>query len=43
MDSEISNLKDLDGYVMFAEDFPIARITVPYVTYAHRATAIQIR
>jgi type IV secretory pathway TraG/TraD family ATPase VirD4 len=31
MDSEISNLKDLDGYVMFAEDFPIARITVPYI------------
>jgi hypothetical protein len=43
MDSEISNLKDLQGYVMFAEDFPIARITVPYVAYPPRATAIEIR
>ena len=43
LDSEISNLRDLDGYVMFAEDFPIARITVPYVAYPHRVKAIEIR
>lgn len=42
MDSEISNLKDLQGYVMFAEDFPIAKITLPYVPYPHRATPIEI-
>ncbi|SAL60181.1 type IV secretion system DNA-binding domain-containing protein [Caballeronia humi] len=43
LDSEISNLKDLEGYVLFAEDFPIARITLPYVKYPHRAAAIDIR
>lgn len=43
MDSEISNLKDLEGYVMFAEDFPIAKISLPYVRYPLRTTAIDIR
>lgn len=43
LDSEISNLKDLEGYVMFAEDFPIARITLPYVDYPLRAVALDIR
>jgi len=43
MDSEISNLNDLTGYVMFAEDFPIAKITIPYVSYPHRATAISLK
>ena len=43
MDSEISNLKDLHGYVMFAEDLPIAKIHLPYVTYPLRARAIEIR
>jgi hypothetical protein len=43
LDSEISNLRDLQGYVMFAEDFPIARITLPYVKYPRRAVAIEIR
>ena len=43
LDSEISNVKDLHGYVMFAEDFPIAKITVPYVKYPHRAAAIEIK
>lgn len=43
MDSEISNLKDLDGYVMFAEAFPIAKIHVPYVAYPKRASAIELR
>jgi hypothetical protein len=43
LDSEISNLKDLEGYVMFAEDFPIAKIKLPYVGYPHRAVAIDIK
>jgi type IV secretory pathway TraG/TraD family ATPase VirD4 len=43
MDSEISNLKDLDGYVMFAEDFPIAKIHVPYVDHPVRHPAIRVR
>ncbi len=43
LDSEISNLKDLEGYVMFAEDFPIAKIRLPYVNYPHRAVAIDIK
>ena len=43
MDSEISNLRDLQGYVMFAEDFPIAKIKLPYVRYPHRALAIDVR
>lgn len=43
MDSEISFLKDLEGYVMFGEDFPIAKIKLPYVKYPHRATAIEIK
>ncbi|MBC8641985.1 type IV secretion system DNA-binding domain-containing protein [Caballeronia sp. EK] len=43
MDSEISFLKDLEGYVMFGEDFPIAKIRLPYVKYPHRATAIEIK
>ncbi|KIA80279.1 TrwB protein [Chromobacterium piscinae] len=41
MDSEISNLPDLSGYVMFGEDFPIARIKVPYVDYPKRNRAIE--
>lgn len=43
LDSEISNLRDLEGYVMFAEDFPIAKIRLPYVTYPPRALAIDVR
>lgn len=43
MDSEISNLKDLQGYVHFAEDLPIAKITVPYVDYPIRTKAIEVR
>ncbi|RWA36898.1 type IV secretion system DNA-binding domain-containing protein [Xylella fastidiosa] len=43
LDSEISNLKDLEGYVMFAENFPIAKIKLPYVKYPHRAIAIDIK
>lgn len=43
MDSEISNLRDLSGYVMFGEDFPTAAFKVPYVNYPRRATAIEIR
>ena len=43
LDSEISNLRDLEGYVMFAEDFPIAKIRLPYVTYPQRALAIDVR
>jgi hypothetical protein len=43
LDSEISNLKDLHGYVMFAEDFPIAKITVPYRAFPQRASAIEIK
>ncbi|SAK93683.1 type VI secretion protein [Caballeronia hypogeia] len=43
LDSEISNLKDLEGYVMFAEDFPIAKIKLPYINYPPRALAIDIR
>jgi type IV secretory pathway TraG/TraD family ATPase VirD4 len=42
LDSEISNLKDLDGYVMFAEDFPIAKFRLPYVHYVQRAAAIDL-
>lgn len=42
MDSEISNLKDLEGYVMFGEDFPITKIKLPYVDYPIRASAIEI-
>lgn len=40
--SEISNLKDLHGYVMFAEDFPIAKIKLPYIEYPERAVGIEI-
>lgn len=43
LDSEISNLKDLTGYVMFAEDFPIAKITLPYVNYPRRAEGITLK
>lgn len=43
MDSEISNLNDLTGYVMFAEDFPIAKITVPYVSYPRRTEGIALK
>lgn len=40
MDSEISNLRDLEGYVMFAEDFPIAKIRLPYIDYPRRNAGI---
>ncbi|AIY44235.1 IncW plasmid conjugative protein TrwB (TraD-like protein) (plasmid) [Collimonas arenae] len=43
MDSEISNLNDLTGYVMFAEDFPITKITMPYVDYPHRAEGVVLK
>lgn len=42
MDSEISNLNDLEAYVKFAEDFPITKIKTPYVDYKERAPAIVI-
>lgn len=40
MDSEISNLKDPDGYVLFAEEFPITKVHVLYLSYSIRAKAI---
>ncbi len=43
MDSEISNLRDLTGYVMFAEDFPVTKIRLPFINYPQRAQAIAIR
>lgn len=43
LDSEISNLRDLHGYVMFGEDFPIAKIRVHYKDYPVRATALDLR
>lgn len=42
LDAEIANLKDLTGYVAFAEDFPIAKISIPYVHYPERMTPIQL-
>lgn len=42
LDSEISNLNDLTGYVMFAEDNPVTKITVPYVSYPQRNKAMDI-
>ncbi|CAG9184041.1 type IV secretion system DNA-binding domain-containing protein [Cupriavidus respiraculi] len=41
LDAEIANLKDLTGYVAFAEDFPVARISIPYVDYPERMAPIQ--
>lgn len=43
MDSEISNLPDLTGYVMFAEEFPIAKITIPLLKYPARAVALEAK
>lgn len=40
MDSEISNLNDLEAYVKFAEDYPITKIKSPPVDYKERAPAI---
>lgn len=42
LDSEISNLQDLCGYIKFGEDFPVARITLPYVDYPERNKAIEV-
>ena len=41
MDSEISNLPDLTGYVKFGEDFPAARLSIPYVEYPRRTKPIE--
>ncbi|MDY7549191.1 type IV secretion system DNA-binding domain-containing protein [Glaciimonas sp. CA11.2] len=43
LDSEVSNLNDLTGYVLFAEDNPIAKITVPYRAYPQRAVGIVLK
>lgn len=43
LDSEISNLPDLTGYVMFAEDFPVAKIKLAFIDYPQRATPIEVR
>ena len=43
MDSEISNLNDLTGYIMFAEDFPVAKISLLYGNYSKRAVAIETK
>lgn len=43
MDSEISNLNDLTGYVMFGEDFPVAKITLPFKKWPVRAKAIETK
>jgi type IV secretory pathway TraG/TraD family ATPase VirD4 len=40
MDSEIASLKDLDGYVLFSEDTPMAKITLPFVDYPIRNQAL---
>lgn len=43
LDSEISNLPDLTAYVLFAEEFPLAKIKIPYASYPNRAAAFQIQ
>ncbi|WP_045762330.1 type IV secretion system DNA-binding domain-containing protein [Xanthomonas albilineans] len=43
LDSEISNLQDLAGYVKFAEDFPVAKIKLPFMAYPIRNKAIEIK
>ena len=42
LDSEISNLPDLSAYVLFAEEFPLAKITLGLRHYPVRAPAFQI-
>jgi hypothetical protein len=42
LDSEISNLPDLSAYVLFAEEFPLAKITLGVNHYPVRAPAFQI-
>lgn len=42
LDAEIANLNDLTGYLMFAEDFPVARITLPLRLHPRRAAALQM-
>ena len=42
MDSEISNLKDLEAYLKFGEDFPITKIKLPYVMHKERAQGIVV-
>ncbi|PAA01094.1 hypothetical protein CJU78_23840 [Pseudomonas fragi] len=42
MDSEISNLKDLEAYLKFGEDFPITKIKLPYVNHKERAQGIVV-
>lgn len=41
LDSEISNLPDLTGYIKFGEDFPAARHKINYVDYPKRLPAIE--
>lgn len=42
MDSEISNLDDLEAFVTFGESFPMTRIKLPYVKHRERNEAILI-
>lgn len=42
MPSEISNLPDLSGYVLFAEELPLAKIKLPYVPYRQRVPAFEL-
>lgn len=41
--SEIANLPDLSGYVMFAEEFPVARFSMQYEQLTTRNAAIELR
>ena len=43
LDSEISNLPDLTGYVMFAEEFPIAKIKLTYRAYGFRNVPVMVK
>ncbi|APQ06930.1 MULTISPECIES: type IV secretion system DNA-binding domain-containing protein [Pseudomonas] len=42
MDSEISNLDDLEAFVSFGESYPMARIKLPYVNHKERNAPIMI-
>jgi hypothetical protein len=42
MDSEISNLDDLEAFLSFGESFPMSRIKLPYVKHKERNEAILI-
>ena len=43
LDTEISNLKDLEAYVMFGADYPISKCTIPYFSRPVRHPAISVR